>query len=149
MGSLTNIGYSISNGTDSAPFTLVPAQQRNGVITLYGTESESGLDGFGALPDDSRMVASYSVRPGKPADLINGGKRVKRKFVAKVRVPVVVPAAVAGAVTDVIDYIDAEMTLATPVEAESHQIDNAVDFFSGTISAAWVEEMVKKGYEPF
>lgn len=135
--------------TTTSSVTLQPALQRGGVVTMAAP-----TDGVDIFPDNTQVSATYSVRPGKPADLINGNKRVKRKFTTKVRLPIEVPALVAGQVASVIDYIDAELTLSAPVEAELVELQNALRFFAdgtagGPMSATWVEEMYAKGYEPF
>lgn len=137
------------DGVTTSSVTLQPALQRAGVVTMVGSEDTPAV-----FPENTRVTATYSVRPGKAADLINGGKRVKRKFTTKVRLPIEVPALVAGQVTSVIDYIDAEMVLAAPVEAELTELQNAIRFFGdgsvgGPMSTTWVEEMYAKGYEPF
>jgi len=124
--------------------TLVPSSVRNGLVTIKGKE-----DNPLALPANGIVQATYSVRQGRPADPNNGTKRIKRKVIIKARVPVQVPGVVSG--VDVIDFVDVDLTLATPVEADSGAIYTGLNFISldGGAMNQWVEDMILNGNEPY
>lgn len=150
MASLdTTVSYTVDDSdTENGAISFTPASIRNGLVTCYGNEQAPGT----MLPAGSRATATFSVRSGKPADLINGGARVKRKTTIKLRLPVEVPALVSGSVADVIDYVDAELVIASPVETGVDVLRTAQKFFSrnnGILETNWVEEMIENGYEPY
>jgi hypothetical protein len=123
--------------------TLTPSSVRNGLVTMRGKE-----DNTLNLPAGGLVTATYSVRQGRPSDPNNGAKRIKRKVIAKVRVPVTVPGVVSG---DVIDYVDIDLTVAAPVEADPGSIYTGLNFMSldGGAMNQWVEDMILNGNEPY
>jgi hypothetical protein len=136
------------SAASAGTITYTPVKLRDGLATLSGVEEETTI-----FDNGGQISATVSVRAGKAADLINGTQRVKRKFILRGRLPVTVVGLTAGGdVGDVIDYIDIDFTIASPVEATSDQLLSAVSFGNkdnGPLGSTWVEDMLINGYEPY
>lgn len=149
MSQLDDVSFeTFASGVADSTIQLEPASQRNGLFTLK-SDPFGASDGF---VEGESAIATFSVRPGRSADLVNGIKRIKRKFTMKLRLPVPTPGLIAGAVGSVTDYIDVDFTIATPVEATLDQLYAALSFVdrvNGVPAQGWVEEMLVEGKEPY
>jgi hypothetical protein len=149
MSQLDDVSHSdFVGGVETNTVEYKPSSIRSGLVTLR-TEP---------FPDNSpfvkgeRGIATFSVRAGRPVDFVNNTKRIKRKMVCKCRLPVATPGMIAGAPGSIVDYIDVELTVSTPVEATEDQLYSAIHFAhltDGVFGQGWVEDMLVNGNEPY
>jgi hypothetical protein len=144
MSALSNLDIHTVDDTytEVDAFQLRPLKNRNGVFEFAALNSEDTVLDASTVP----VYATASVRAGRAADFINNITRVKRKFVWKLRLPIEVP----GEDGNIIDYIDVESVISTPVEADTDQLATALVNLNFSITNnGCLLDMVTKGEEPF
>lgn len=132
------------DGTQNGQITMVPSKARAGVFEYLS----SGFVGApGIFPEGVPTRLTASVRSGNAANFVTGVRRIKRRAVIKVELPISVP----GADGDIIDYINVDFTLSNPVEATPDQIATALNAAATAVYAlnSPLKDVVEYGREPY
>lgn len=134
-----------NTGSQAGVLTLVPTRARNGIFEYAGNNLAGSID---IITSAAFSRLSVSVRPGSPANFVSKVPRVKRRSTMKLALPVLVP----GEEGNIVDYINLDVVLSSPVEANESQIRTALrsaELAAFDSLSSPLKDLVVNGREPF